>query len=37
MEAPERNMGLTTTCKVGVDLETTAVLFQSTVTTFGEL
>src|SRR6202043_3731063 len=37
MGDPERNMGLTTTCKVGVDLETITVLFQSTVTSFGLL
>ncbi len=30
-------MGLTTTCKVGVDLETMMVLFQSSVITFGGL
>jgi hypothetical protein len=30
-------MGFTTTCRVGVDLETITVLFQSTVTSFGLL
>ncbi len=30
-------MGLTTTCSVGVDLDTTMVLFQSSVTAFGGL
>ena len=30
-------MGLTTTCSVGVDFDTTVVLFQSTVTAFGGL
>ena len=37
MGDPERNMGFTTTCSVGVDLETMTVLFQSTVTSFGLL
>src|ERR1700679_1768790 len=37
MGAPERSMGLTTTCSVGVDLDTTMVLLQSSVTTFGAL
>src|ERR1700733_2509118 len=37
MGAPERNMGLTTTCNVGVDLDTIMILFQSSVTTFGGL
>jgi hypothetical protein len=37
MGDPERNMGFTTTCRVGVDLDTITVLFQSTVTSFGLL
>ena len=37
MGEPERNMGLTTICKVGVDLDTMMVLFQSSVITFGVL
>src|SRR5450631_3388567 len=37
MGDPESNMGFTTTCSVGVDLETMTVLFQPTVTSFGLL
>jgi hypothetical protein len=37
MGDPERNMGFTTTCRVGVDLDTIIVLFQSMLTSFGLL
>ena len=37
MGDPGRNIGFTTTCKVGVDLDTITVLFQSTVTSLGLL